>query len=122
MEEADKSNRKAARVFEQLEAAQATNSEMEAELRRLKVQSDQWRKAAEAAAAMLSAGNDGKFMDRIGSLESNYNPIFGEVSSHYDEDMDDDLLKKKNGNMLRKIGVLWKKPQKLKHLKALKLG
>ncbi|KAF3959472.1 hypothetical protein CMV_015712 [Castanea mollissima] len=63
-EEADKSSRRAARVTEQLDAAQASNSEMEAELRRLKVQSDQWRKAAEAAAAMLSSGNNGKFVER----------------------------------------------------------
>ncbi|XP_030442527.1 interactor of constitutive active ROPs 3 [Syzygium oleosum] len=112
MEEAEKSNRRAARVTEQLEAAQATGTEMEGELRRLKVQSDQWRKAAEAAAAMLSTGNNGKFMDRTGSLDSSYNPITGRISSPYAEDMDDDMLKKKNGNMLKKIGVLWKKPQK----------
>ncbi|XP_022731952.1 interactor of constitutive active ROPs 3-like [Durio zibethinus] len=112
IEEADKNNRRAARVSEQLEAAQTVNSEMEAELRRLKVQSDQWRKAAEAAAAMLSAGNNGKFIERTGSLDSNYNPVTGKVSSPYTEDMDDDLLKKKNVNMLKKIGVLWKKPQK----------
>ncbi|XVF19512.1 hypothetical protein REPUB_Repub11eG0117000 [Reevesia pubescens] len=112
MEEADKNNRRAARVTEQLEAAQIANSEMEAELRRLKVQSDQWRKAAEAAAAMLSAGNNGKFMERTGSLDSNYNPVTGKVSSPSAEDMDDDFLKKKNGNMLKKIGVLWKKSQK----------
>ncbi|MCD7470231.1 hypothetical protein HAX54_009948 [Datura stramonium] len=36
------------------------NSEMEAELRRLKVQSDPVEEAAEAAAAMLSTGNNGK--------------------------------------------------------------
>ncbi|TYI64910.1 hypothetical protein E1A91_D09G121000v1 [Gossypium mustelinum] len=112
MEEADKNNRRAARVTEQLEAAQIANSEMEAELRRLKVQSDQWRKAAEAAASMLSAGNNGKFMERTGSLDSNYNPVKGKVSPPYAEDSDEDLLKKKNGNMLKKIGVLWKKPQK----------
>ncbi|OMO77247.1 putative ATP binding protein [Corchorus olitorius] len=112
MEEADKNNRRASRVAEQLEAAQTANSEMEAELRRLKVQSDQWRKAAEAAAAMLSAGNNGKFMERTGSLDSNYNPVTGKVGSPYGEDIDDDLLKKKNGNVLKKIGVLWKKPQK----------
>ena len=112
MEEADKSNRRAARVTEQLEAAQAANSEMEAELRKLKVQSDQWRKAAEAAAAMISAGNNGKFMERTASLDSNYNSIAGKIGSPYSEDMEDDLLKKKNGNMLKKIGVLWKKPQK----------
>ncbi|KAL5764146.1 hypothetical protein ACOSQ2_016740 [Xanthoceras sorbifolium] len=112
MEEADKSNRRAARVAEQLEAAHAANSEAEAELRRLKVQSDQWRKAAEAAAAMLSAGNNGKVMERTGSLDSNYNAVTGKINLPYSEDMDDDLLKKKNGNVLKKIGVLWKKPQK----------
>ncbi|EXB98583.1 hypothetical protein L484_014428 [Morus notabilis] len=111
MEEADRSHKRAARVTEQLEAAQAANAEMEAELRRLKVQSDQWRKAAEAAASMLSAGNNGKFMERTGSLDSNYSPVAGKISSLYSDDMDD-ILKKKNGNMLKKIGVLWKKPQK----------
>ncbi|KAM7278342.1 hypothetical protein ACFE04_005476 [Oxalis oulophora] len=113
MDEADRTNRKASRVAEQLDAAQAVNAEMEAELRKLKVQSDQWRKAAEAAAAMLSAGQNGKFMERTGSLDSNYNPVSGKISSPYNsEDIDDDLLKKKNGNMLKKIGGLWKKPQK----------
>ncbi|OAY51683.1 interactor of constitutive active ROPs 3 isoform X2 [Manihot esculenta] len=112
MEEADRSNKRAARITEQLEAAQAANSEMEAELRRLKVQSDQWRKAAEAAVAMLSTGNNGKFMERTGSLDSNYNPVTVKFGSPFNEEMDDDMLKKKNGNMLKKIGVLWKKPQK----------
>ncbi|POO01594.1 Interactor of constitutive active ROPs [Trema orientale] len=104
-EEADKNSRRAARVTEQLDAAQAANTEMEAELRRLKVQSDQWRKAAEAAAAMLSTGNNGKLVERTGSLDSTYNPM----DSPYSEDMDDDSPKKKNGNVLKKIGVLWKK-------------
>lgn len=112
MEEADKANRRAARVAEQLEAAQAANCEADAELRRLKVQSDQWRKAAEAAASMLSTGNNGKCMERSGSIDSNYNPITGKIPSPYSDDIDDDLLKKKNGNVLKKIGVLWKKPQK----------
>lgn len=100
--EADKSHRRAAQMTEQLEAARFANSELEAELRRVKVQSEQWRKAAEAAASMLSTGNNGKLGERTGSLDS----------SRYPEDTDDDFLKKKNGNMLKKIGVLWKKPQK----------
>ena len=100
-EEVEKSNRRAARVEEQLEASQAATSEMEAELRRLKVQSDQWRKAAEAAAAMLSAGNNANIVGRAGKF-----------SPPDSEDIDDDLMKKKNGNVLKKIGVLWKKPQK----------
>ncbi|GMI92303.1 ROP interactive partner 5 [Hibiscus trionum] len=110
MEEADKNNSRAAMVAEQLEAAQAANSEMAAELRRVKVQSEQWRKAAELAAAMLTAGNSGKrLIERTGSLDSNYNP---RISSPYTEDMEDDFLKKKNANMLKKIGVLWKKQHK----------
>ncbi|CAN8301144.1 unnamed protein product [Cochlearia groenlandica] len=101
MEEADKSKKRAVRVTEQLDATQASNSEMETELRKLKVQSNQWRKAAEAATAMLSAGNNGKFAE-------NYN----QKNSPYSEEVDDELTKKKNGNVLKKIGVLWKKPHK----------
>lgn len=111
-EEADKSSRRAARVTEQLDATQAANTELEAELRRLKVQSDQWRKAAEAATAMLSSGNNGKFVDRAGSLDSSYNPMNGNTGSPYSEELDDDSPKKKNANMLKKLGVLWKKGQK----------
>ncbi|CAA3009615.1 Hypothetical predicted protein [Olea europaea subsp. europaea] len=110
-EEVEKSNKRTARMAEQLEAAQATNAEMETELRRLKVQSDQWRKAAEAAAAMLSVGNNGKLMERSGSMDSNYSPRTGKIGSPYADDVGEDILKKKNANMLRKL-VLWKKPQK----------
>ncbi|PIA38660.1 hypothetical protein AQUCO_02700114v1 [Aquilegia coerulea] len=109
-EQAEKNSRRAERATEQLEAAQVANLEMEAELRRLKVQSDQWRKAAEAAAAVLSAGNNAKCIDRSGSFESNYHPITGKICSPYSEDMDDDSPKKKN--MLKKLGSLWKKGQK----------
>lgn len=111
-EEVDRSNMRAARVSEQLAAVEASSSEMEAELRRIKVQSDQWRKAAEAAAAMLSAEGNGKFIERTGSLDINYSPVKGKLDSPYSEDADDDLVKKKNGNVLKKIGILWKKPQK----------
>ncbi|XP_057983200.1 interactor of constitutive active ROPs 2, chloroplastic isoform X2 [Malania oleifera] len=111
-EEADKNSRRAARVTEQLDAAQAANSDLEAELRRLKVQLDQWRKAAEAAASMLSTGNNGKYMERTGSLDSSFHTIGGKLGSPSSDDMDDDSPKKKNGNVLKKFGVLWKKGQK----------
>lgn len=111
-EEAEKSGRRAARVTEQLDAAQASNTELEAQLRRLKVQADQWRKAAEVAAAMLSPGHNGKYTERTMSLDGHNSPITGTMGSPYSEDMDDDSPKKKNGNMLKKIGVLWKKGQK----------
>ncbi|KAK4760607.1 hypothetical protein SAY87_005500 [Trapa incisa] len=110
MEEVEKSKSRANRVAEQLEAVQASGAEMEGELRRLKVQSDQWRKAAEAAVAMLSLGTNKEFMDRKGSYDRCYNP--GKMGSPYGDDGDDDLMKKKNGNVLKKFGGLWKKPQK----------
>ncbi|XP_019194903.1 PREDICTED: interactor of constitutive active ROPs 3-like [Ipomoea nil] len=108
-EEADKSNQRTARVMEQLDAAQASNAEMEAELRRLKVQCDQWRKAAEAAAAMLSAGDNGKFIEKT---LHNHSPGSGKISPPYNEDVDEDLLKRKNANMLKRLGISWKKQQK----------
>ncbi|CAF2095046.1 unnamed protein product [Brassica napus] len=116
-EEAEKSGKRAENAREQLGAAQVTNTELEGELRRLKVQCDQWRKAAEAAASMLSGGNNnsnGKYVERTGSLES---PLRRNVNmlSPYRDETDDDLLsspKKKNGSMLKKFGVLLKKSQK----------
>ncbi|MED6180083.1 hypothetical protein PIB30_006895 [Stylosanthes scabra] len=122
MEEADRSNQKAARVAEQLEAAQGLKSEMEAELRRVKIQCDQWRKAAETAASLLSTGKD-KLSERSLSLDNKYNNIPLMNNNKYesycddiiiddDDDDDDDFHRKKYGNMLKKIGILWKKPQK----------
>ncbi|KAL0844420.1 hypothetical protein Bca101_017666 [Brassica carinata] len=115
-EEADKSGKRAENATEQLEAAQVSNTELEAELRRLKVQCDQWRKAAEAAATMISGGDNnsnGKYVERTGSLES---PLRRNVnmSPYMDDTNDDDSSspKKKNGSMLRKFGVLLKKSQK----------
>ncbi|XP_023007393.1 interactor of constitutive active ROPs 3-like isoform X2 [Cucurbita maxima] len=110
-EDADRStgSRKSVGVAE-LEAAQAANAEMEMELRRVKVQSEQWRKAAEAAAAMI--GSNGELVGRAGSMDSSYNTITGKIGALYSEDSDEDLVKKKNVNVLKKIGVLWKKPQK----------
>ncbi|RZC76507.1 hypothetical protein C5167_000571 [Papaver somniferum] len=99
-DEVDKSGKRALWVTEQLEAAQTASSEMEVELRRLKVQADQWRKAAEAATAVLSTESNGKF-------DFNYHSVSGTLCSPYSDEMDDESPKK--SNMLKKIGVLWKK-------------
>ncbi|KAL6543721.1 hypothetical protein OROGR_010218 [Orobanche gracilis] len=112
-DEALRSSKQAERVAEELDATQASNSEMEAELRRLKVQSDQWRKAAEAAAAMLSSVDNGKYVERTGLME--YHASGRRLGSYHCDDTTDDedeWPKKRNGNVLRKIGVLLKKGQK----------
>lgn len=101
VEEIEQSNRKVARVCEQLDAAQTANCEMEAEMRKLKVQADQWRKAAEAAASVLSVGNN---TNRKLMVKNNCSPYVEDI-----DDDDEEFLKKKNGNMLKRIGVLWKK-------------
>ncbi|KAL6864716.1 hypothetical protein ACP4OV_015867 [Aristida adscensionis] len=120
-EEADKSSRRAARASEQLDAAQAASSEMEAELRRLRVQSEQWRKAAEAAAAALAGGagtgggdNNGRAVERTGSLESEYNSIGGKLmSSPFSDELDGESPKPRNsGGVLRRMSGLWKKSPK----------
>jgi chromosome segregation ATPase len=116
MEEAERSNRKAAMVAEMLEAAQATNTEKEAELKRIKVQCDQWRKAAETAAAMFSTRNEGTIAERSMSMDNYSNNVMKTKYLNFcdENEIDDwsDLQRKKNGNVLKKIGVLWKKPQK----------
>ncbi|WVZ96019.1 hypothetical protein U9M48_041708, partial [Paspalum notatum var. saurae] len=123
-EEADKSSRRAARASEQLDAAQAASGEMEAELRRLRVQSDQWRKAAEAAAAALSGGGGGgdnngigRRVERTGSLEPEYNNSIGGklMSSPFSDEVDEESPKRRNssgGGVLRRMSGLWKKSPK----------
>ncbi|KAL5229317.1 hypothetical protein ABZP36_017582 [Zizania latifolia] len=85
-------------------AEAAKKAEMEAELRRLRVQAEQWRKAAETAMALLTVGKggNGKVVDRSESLEG------GKYAGLWDE-LDDDAAARKNGNVLRRISGMWKK-------------
>uniref|UniRef100_A0A452XT47 Uncharacterized protein n=1 Tax=Aegilops tauschii subsp. strangulata TaxID=200361 RepID=A0A452XT47_AEGTS len=113
-EEADKSSRRAARASEQLDAAQAASAEADAELRRLRVQSDQWRKAAEAAAAALAGGggnNGGRMVERTGSLDTEYNGSIGGklMGSPFS---DEESPKRRNSGVLRRMSGLWKKGPK----------
>ncbi|KAG8067007.1 hypothetical protein GUJ93_ZPchr0005g15786 [Zizania palustris] len=116
-EEADQSSRRAARALEQLDAAQAAGVEMEAELRRLRVQSDQWRKAAEAAAVVLGGeGGDGRGVVRTGLLEpAGYsNSMIGGklASSPFSDEPEEESPKRRNSGVLRRMSGLWKKSPK----------
>ncbi|KAL5230272.1 hypothetical protein ABZP36_029048 [Zizania latifolia] len=119
-EDADLSSRRAARASEQLDAAQAAGADMEAELRRLRVQSDQWRKAAEAAAAALEGegggGAGGRGVGRTGSLEpAEYtNSMIGGklASSPFSDEPEEESLKRRNSGVLRRMSGLWKKSPK----------
>uniref|UniRef100_A0ACD5VLH3 Uncharacterized protein n=1 Tax=Avena sativa TaxID=4498 RepID=A0ACD5VLH3_AVESA len=84
----------------------AKKGETEAELRRLRVQAEQWRKAAETAMALLTVGKggNGKILDRGESLDSG-----SKYAGLYDELDEDAAAARKNGNVLRRISGMWKK-------------
>ncbi|XP_019158757.1 PREDICTED: interactor of constitutive active ROPs 4-like [Ipomoea nil] len=72
--EATKSNE--ARINEKLDATEKAKEELEAEMKKLRVQTEQWRKAADAAAAVLAGGadmNEGRISERCGSMDKQYN-------------------------------------------------
>lgn len=94
------------------EAVTSADSEREAELRRLKIQSDQWRKAAELATAMLSSENDDKFSESTAGVASNYHTLGEKLGLPFSEDTEEELAKKKSATVLKKIGVLLKGGQK----------
>lgn len=62
-EELEGSKKKAAHLAEQLAAVAGAKAALEVEMKKLRVQTGQWRKAAEAATALLAAG-DGAAMDK----------------------------------------------------------
>ncbi|WOL18661.1 interactor of constitutive active ROPs 3-like isoform X1 [Canna indica] len=91
-------------VVQELSAAQLEKIEMEAELRKLKVQADQWKKAAETAILMLTdesttdvdcPSGDGKLM-RL----------------PFTDELDDQSSRKKKNNVLRRISGKWNKDHK----------
>jgi hypothetical protein len=100
------SERDSARTTPQADAAAeaAKKGEMETELRRLRVQAEQWRKAAETAMALLTVGKgaNGKVVERSESWE-------GGKYAGLCEELDDDAAARKNGNVLRRISGMWKK-------------
>ncbi|CAD5179517.1 unnamed protein product [Musa acuminata subsp. malaccensis] len=56
-EELKESRARAAQLMEQLAAAEGAKATLEVEMKRLRVQTGQWRKAAEAATALVAAGD-----------------------------------------------------------------
>nr|XP_043623663.1 interactor of constitutive active ROPs 2, chloroplastic-like [Erigeron canadensis] len=99
-----KSEKAEAERVEQLGSALAANVELADELRRLKVQTEQWRKAAEVAASMV-LGDGGKFVENSETFDIH---VIGEKSSLlYSEDTEDESTNKKTSTVLRKLGVLF---------------
>jgi regulator of replication initiation timing len=95
-----------ARTGEQLRASEAAREALDAELRRLRVQTEQWRKAAEAAAAVL--GGDNHLTGLAGSGNGNGNG-WGDPATMPDDGDDEGFGGKRKGAGIRVLSDLWRK-------------
>nr|XP_051207665.1 interactor of constitutive active ROPs 1-like [Lolium perenne] len=94
-----------AQLAERLAASERAREQLEAEARRSSVQSEQWRKAAEEAAAVLGGAPGGKDMRRHGSVGSTN----GKMDMQDDVDGEGSGRKRKSGGAVRLLADLWKK-------------
>lgn len=120
-EELEKSKANAAQVNENLLATEKAKEELEAEMRRLRVQTEQWRKAADAAASVLAAEvetNGRRISERCGSMDKHYVSAFepdrGYTGFAGSPELMDDLddvfgSGKRRGSGIKMFGDLWKK-------------
>ncbi|GAB4841207.1 hypothetical protein Ancab_021952 [Ancistrocladus abbreviatus] len=101
-----------------LEATEEAKETLEAEMKKLRVQTEQWRKAADAAAAVLSGGvdmdNGRNISDRCGSMDKHFNGIFDLGSPGASDELIDDGLGgggggKRKVSGIKMFGDLWKK-------------
>lgn len=112
-----------AHLEERLEAAERVKEALEAEMKRLSVQTAQWRKAADAAAAVLAGGvemnNGRRISERCGSMDKHFGGVFESSAGGYGgyvgspvlgDDFDDGYGSgKRKGSGIRMFGELWKR-------------
>lgn len=98
-----------------LEDTEKAKAGLEVEMKKMKIQTEQWRKAADAAAAVLAADvemNGRRVSERCGSMDKHVNNMFGPYvgSPGFGDDSDDVFGggKRKSSGM-RMFGDLWKK-------------
>nr|XP_010911053.2 interactor of constitutive active ROPs 4 [Elaeis guineensis] len=120
-EELKESQAKMERLGEQLETLEETRAALEAEMKRLRVQTEQWRKAAEAAAAVLAPGPGAEMMggrrmaERCRSLDKHLGARAGGFAGWgsllMGGEMDEEGIEggKRRGSGIRMFGDLWKK-------------
>ncbi|KAM0924968.1 hypothetical protein ACQ4PT_004510 [Festuca glaucescens] len=94
-----------ARLAERLVASEHAREQLEAEARRSRVQSEQWRKAAEEAAAVLGGAPGGSDMRRHGSVGSND----GKIGMRDVDGEGSGGGRRKSGGAVRLLADLWKK-------------
>lgn len=108
---------------EKLEATEKAKEALENEMKKLRVQTEQWRKAADAAAAVLAGGgvemNGRRLPERCGSMDKHYGNVFEPAVGGYGSymgspglgDDSDDVFGhgKRKGSGIKIFGDLWKK-------------
>jgi hypothetical protein len=120
-EELEASKANAAQLKGKLEAAEGANEALETEMKKMRVQTEQWRKAADAAAAVLAGGVEmsGRIPERCGSMDKHFGGVFEPPAGGYAgfvgspgmaDDLDDGFgsVKRKSSG-IKKFGDLWKK-------------
>ncbi|XP_047952815.1 interactor of constitutive active ROPs 1-like isoform X2 [Salvia hispanica] len=118
-EELEKSKHGASQMKEKLEATEKAKELLENEMKMLRVQTEQWRKAADAAASVLAGGmevNGRRISERCGSMDKVYGNTFDHVGGYTGyagspgliDDGDDDFGSEKRKG-IRMFGDLWKK-------------
>lgn len=121
-EELEVSYIKMSQLNKKLEAAEGTKETMETEMKKLRVQTEQWRKAADAAASVLAGDVDMKgrrISERCGSMDKHIGSMFEPVAGGYAgfvgspgmaDGLDDGFGSgKRKGSGIRMFGDLWKR-------------
>ena len=121
-EELKTSDANAAQLSEKMKAVEEAKAALEAEMKKLRVQTEQWRKAADAAAAVLAGDMEmnGRIYERCVSMDKQFGGVFeppasgGYTTFGGSPRMADDLEDgpgsgKRKGSGIRKLGHLWGK-------------
>lgn len=114
-EELKKSKKDGNELNKKLKEVEGAKEALETEMKKLRVQTEQWRKAADAAAAILAGGvemNDGRRVsERCGSMDKHYGGVYdgyggfvGSPGGGLGDECEDG---KRKG--IRMFGDLWKK-------------
>ncbi|XP_038998502.1 interactor of constitutive active ROPs 4-like isoform X2 [Hibiscus syriacus] len=121
-EELEASNTNSAQLKEKLQSVEEQKETLEAETKKLRAQTEQWRKAADAAAAILSGGMDtnGRISNQCSSMDKHFGgvietPAGGGFAGYFGspalgDEMDDGFRSGKHkGSGIKMFGDLWKK-------------
>lgn len=124
-EELEASKGNGEKLNEKLKSVEEEKAGLESEMKKLRVQTEQWRKAADAAAAVLAGGFDmsaaARVPERCGSMDKHFGGgTFETPGGRYHgyvgspgmvDDLDDGFGsgKKKGSSGIRMFGDLWKK-------------